>query len=292
MLEKAPCMLPELDSIEAVYVEDSSYWFVYFDRHNNWDQLKKILQSNGCIDIKQKAGCFSHLEDPNKLKTMLTETLTSEQYKTWRVNQKNLSAFFKNQQYIYSLASQLVFPARAEQIDDVGVTSRSEEAHINWLMLQTYNCLKKDRMHALSIYIGVTEALSKWEKSAAPHRFVWQIKMIAQLLESFKHINEEEFFLSYEILSALLIQFKTKIDTFATQYRDLLKCLMSPGNLKTLQEVEEKILNQAFVSLLMNDVPFNRLPIPERLDEHQTILGLHQRGFSTEAIAFVQQILD
>lgn len=32
-------MLPELDSLKAVYVNDTSYWPVYFDRDRNWDQL-------------------------------------------------------------------------------------------------------------------------------------------------------------------------------------------------------------------------------------------------------------
>lgn len=38
----APCMLPELHTLDRVYVEDPNYWHVYFD-HENWNILKLVF---------------------------------------------------------------------------------------------------------------------------------------------------------------------------------------------------------------------------------------------------------
>lgn len=38
-LPMAPCILPELESIKAVIVNDPHYWPVSFVKGKNWDQL-------------------------------------------------------------------------------------------------------------------------------------------------------------------------------------------------------------------------------------------------------------
>lgn len=35
----APCMLPELESLRSVTIEDSNYWSIRFEKEKNWEQL-------------------------------------------------------------------------------------------------------------------------------------------------------------------------------------------------------------------------------------------------------------
>jgi len=37
---RAPCLIPELDLIEEVSVDDSRYWRITFNRSDNWESLK------------------------------------------------------------------------------------------------------------------------------------------------------------------------------------------------------------------------------------------------------------
>lgn len=39
-LPLAPCMLPELNSLKAVIINDPNYWPLRFERGKNWDQLE------------------------------------------------------------------------------------------------------------------------------------------------------------------------------------------------------------------------------------------------------------
>lgn len=38
-LPMAPCMLPELNSLQKVIVDDPNYWPVSFEKDRNWSQL-------------------------------------------------------------------------------------------------------------------------------------------------------------------------------------------------------------------------------------------------------------
>lgn len=47
--------------------------------------IRRVLAKCGCIDIKQKAGCLSHLDDTDGLKSLLAQTLTTEKYSCWKI---------------------------------------------------------------------------------------------------------------------------------------------------------------------------------------------------------------
>jgi anaphase-promoting complex subunit 1 len=61
---KAPCLLPQLDRLKKIELDDDRYWKITFDKDRNFDQLKKILNANCVLNVKQRAGCLSHMEDP------------------------------------------------------------------------------------------------------------------------------------------------------------------------------------------------------------------------------------
>lgn len=56
---------------------------------------RQALAKCGCIDIKQKAGCLSHLDDPDRLKSLLAQTLTTEQYTCWKIDVRIVFIFFR-----------------------------------------------------------------------------------------------------------------------------------------------------------------------------------------------------
>lgn len=148
----APCMLPELDILKAVYIDDPNYWPVTFERGRNWDQLMKILKANGCIDIVQRAGCLSHLDDPNRLKSLLAQTLTTEKYSSWKVEPKSLLSF-SNDRLMMSLTKMMLMSPMLRHAAEHKDGSAEDLREL--IMLQAYDCLTRDKMHALGIYMAL-----------------------------------------------------------------------------------------------------------------------------------------
>lgn len=147
----APTMLPELDTLKTVYINDPNYWPVTFERGRNWDQLIEILHGNGCIDVVQRSGCLSHLDDPNRLKSLMTQTLTTEKYSTWKVESKSLLSF-TNDRLIFSLTKMMLVSSVDLSSSDEPVFGRTEELH-ELILSQIHDCLVRDKIHALGIFI-------------------------------------------------------------------------------------------------------------------------------------------
>ena len=150
----APCMLPELGTLKAVYIDDPNYWPVTFERGRNWDQLMMILGANGCIDIVQRAGCLSHLDDPNRLKSLLAQTLTTEKYSSWKVEPKNLLSF-SNDRLMVSLTKMMLMMPQLHLVDGMSEGSDASEELREMILLQAYDCLTRDKIHALGIYMAL-----------------------------------------------------------------------------------------------------------------------------------------
>lgn len=153
----APCMLPELETLKAVYIDDPNYWPVIFERGRNWDQLITMLQSNGCIDIVQRAGCLSHLDDPNRLKSLLSQTLTTEKFSSWKVEPNNLLSFSNDRLMIGLTKMMLMIPQFHLDIELKKLDNESDELR-ETLLLQAYDCLTRDKIHALGIYMALEQA--------------------------------------------------------------------------------------------------------------------------------------
>lgn len=64
IIVRAPCLLPQLNRLEKVEINDDRYWKIIFEKDRNFDQLEKILGANCVLDVKQRAGCLSREEDP------------------------------------------------------------------------------------------------------------------------------------------------------------------------------------------------------------------------------------
>lgn len=120
---------------------------------------RKILAKVGCIDIKQKAGCLSHLDDPDRLKSLLAQTLTTEQYSCWMIEPKTLSSFSndrRSQNFTRIFMSQRNSTGGSvRKIQKASKMGRDEPEIEQMVTLQFYNCLTKDKIHALPIYMSL-----------------------------------------------------------------------------------------------------------------------------------------
>lgn len=141
----APCILPELSSLQKVIVDDENYWPVSFERSRNWHQLEKALEMSAPIDIKKRTGCLSHLEDPDRLKSMLAQTLTMEQSICWQIDMNDLQQF-SSERMVKSFLSRCLETKGTD-------LSYSELVKRHQMMLLFYNAVVKDRMHLLPVYL-------------------------------------------------------------------------------------------------------------------------------------------
>ncbi|XP_030380933.1 anaphase-promoting complex subunit 1 [Scaptodrosophila lebanonensis] len=200
----APCILPELRTLEQVIVDDENYWPVCFERTRNWHQLEKALEHCAPIDIKKRTGCLSHLEDPDRLKSMLAQTLTMEQSICWQIDANDLSQFVNER---------LVKPFLSRFLDTKGTDlTYTELSKRHQLTLLFYNAVVKDRMHLLVVYLTLYDHVTK---EMYTNNDVWQVKLIDAYLCQKQQQQHE--LISVELIQMLLEIFKLQLEASARE---------------------------------------------------------------------------
>ncbi|KAH8419854.1 hypothetical protein KR009_003297 [Drosophila setifemur] len=195
----APCILPELSSLQKVIVDDENYWPVCFERSRNWHQLEKALEMNAPIDIKKRTGCLSHLEDPDRLKSMLAQTLTMEQSICWQIDMNDLQQFS---------SERMVKPFLSRCLATKGTDlSYHELIKRHQMMLLFYNAVVKDRMHLLPVYLTLYDHVTK---SMLTNIDVWQLKLIDGYLS--RHNESQHPLISVELIQMMQELFKMQME--------------------------------------------------------------------------------
>ncbi|TDG41004.1 hypothetical protein AWZ03_012572 [Drosophila navojoa] len=201
----APCILPELSTLQQVVVDDENYWPICFERSRNWHQLEKALELSAPIDIKKRTGRLSHLEDPDRLKSMLAQTLTMEQSICWQVDVNDLQQF---------ASERLVKPFLSRFLDTKGTNlSYAEQSKRHQLMLLFYNAVVKDRMHLLPVYLTLYDHVTK---QMANNNDVWQVKLIEAYLG--KSPNDEHSLISVELIQMMQEISKLSLEQAAREF--------------------------------------------------------------------------
>lgn len=59
-------------------------------------RFRRIIKKCGCVDIKQKAGCVSHIDDPTNLRSTFAYTLSTERYVCWRTHVSKINKAISN----------------------------------------------------------------------------------------------------------------------------------------------------------------------------------------------------
>ncbi|XP_055551724.1 anaphase-promoting complex subunit 1 [Wyeomyia smithii] len=277
----APCMLPELHTLSKVYVNDPNYWHVYFDK-DNWSILEKILQASGCIDIKQRAGCLSYLEDPNRLKTMLSHTLTADKYNSWKIDVKSLLAFSTDQR-ISNVANKFLLLAKRNENESI---SSVEQDIIQTLILQTYYCLTHDKMHGLSIFMNLMNNIINFE-STCPATELWQFRILAAILARKKGIPEADLLVSPDLLQSLIDRIKLLMEQLLDKTSHLIRS-------HVVAAPQDRTLNDLLSQLAHNDqlrvaqvITFYDLPM--KVLSNQTLEKLKETDYLRFVISFQQQ---
>ncbi|XP_032594835.1 anaphase-promoting complex subunit 1 [Drosophila grimshawi] len=205
----APCILPELSTLEQVIVDDENYWPVCFERSRNWHQLEKALELCAPIDIKKRTGCLSHLEDPDRLKSMLAQTLTMEQSICWQVDVNDLQQF---------ASERLVKPFLNRFLDTKGTSlSYVELSKRHQLMLLFYNAVVNDRMHLLPVYLTLFDHVTK---KMANNNDVWQVKLLDAYLCGSRIVGqpiEEHSLISVDLIQMMQEMFKLQVEDWTSE---------------------------------------------------------------------------
>ncbi|XP_017050802.1 anaphase-promoting complex subunit 1 [Drosophila ficusphila] len=195
----APCILPVLSSLQQVVVDDENYWPVCFERSRNWHQLEKALEMSAPIDIKKRTGCLSHLEDPDRLKSMLAQTLTMEQSICWQIDMNDLQQF---------ASERMVKPFLSRCLETKGTDlSYPELVKRHQMMLLFYNAVVKDRMHLLPVYLTLYDHVTK---SMLNNIDVWQLKLIDAFLSRGR--ETEHPLISVELIQMMQELFKQEME--------------------------------------------------------------------------------
>lgn len=120
----------------------------------NYNPFRKALENSACIEIKKRSGCLSHLEDPDRLKSLFSQTLTTEQFVCWEIDPKTLERF-SNEPYVIGFTDRLLHLDESE-------TSTTELALKQHLTMLFYNAVVKDKMHVLPIYLAIYKVSIKF----------------------------------------------------------------------------------------------------------------------------------
>lgn len=296
----APCMLPELHTLRKVYLNDTNYWHVYFDQ-DNWHILKDILKASGCIDIKQRAGCLSYLEDPNRLKSMLTQTLTTDKFNSWKIDAKSLLAFSTDQR-ISNLANKFLLPSVRNEIDEIESISLPERNITQMLVLQTYDCLTHDKMHGLSIFLDLMNLIINFD-SCCNASELWQFRIMAAIIARRKAILESDLLVSQDMLQSLIDRIGLRMEQILSECSHLVRSYVvgAPAE-RSLTELLSEVCDDGRVKIAklvtFYDLPIKALnnEVLKRLDKTdylQFVCGFKQQfpKLPTQTICCMAEIL-
>lgn len=225
----------------------------------------------------------------------MAQTLTTEQYKTWKIDPKNLLSFSYDQR-IVNFTNKFIYPLSGIDTDDVGISTETEDALMQKLILQAYNCLTKDKMHALSIYIGLIEATKSICSigCTSTMKYLWQIKIIATILEMYQHINENEFLLSNEILNSIILNFKGRIEKMFDTNRIVLKDVLKKGDLVRFSSLNQPTLNELVTLITFYGIPIHSgimSELKEGMNQLQVLSLLKKSNLENETVNVIKKLV-
>ncbi|XP_066581363.1 anaphase-promoting complex subunit 1 isoform X2 [Prorops nasuta] len=90
---QAPCLLPQLHSLKKIELKDDRYWEIRFEKDHNWQLVEDMLKRCNSIGVKQRVGCLSYLDDPHGFRTLVAQTLTTENVIAWAARPEQITSF-------------------------------------------------------------------------------------------------------------------------------------------------------------------------------------------------------
>ncbi|XP_055843307.1 anaphase-promoting complex subunit 1 [Episyrphus balteatus] len=283
-LPMAPCMLPDLSTLKSVIVDDQNYWPVCFEKGRNWDQLVKALEVSGCIDIKKRSGCHSHLDDPDRLKSLLAQTLTTEQYTCWKIDTKSLETFSSDPIVIGFTDRFLSVDARENKLTKV------ELERYQQLIVIFYNSVIKDKMHGLPIYLSIVNTMQAIKSNSKTYD-VWQLKLI----EIYTRMQTENILISKEIVNSVLENLKSYIESCQVSCRNHLKKFITSHCFDSLCELSSTEISKVLAVVVFYGILPNVLSLVDltgKVNYMRLLYELNKINMETSTINCIIKVLD
>lgn len=137
---KAPCLLPDLDTLTSVELIDQNYWKISFEVGTNFSKLRQCLAYNGNLFIKRRVGDLSYNRDLVNFAQQPRSTQASFLLpQTGKINRKSFSLFDLTNEVVLKFFSEGLFRATANG-DEVLVAKKSR------LATMLYDCAEDETL--------------------------------------------------------------------------------------------------------------------------------------------------
>lgn len=283
---KAPCIIPELNTLKEVKINDPRYWPITFQRDRNWDQLQLFLEYSWCIDIKQRAGCLSYLDDPQGFLTILAQTLTLDKANIWSTSADNIELFTNDdkirnfvKQYLIKdvganvCADCLIETKKKKSFKDAIVNrvcscrqyTKEEKEYMQTLAMVTYECVVKDILCALPIWTTFLKIIKSMKSDASTYN-IWQIKLLLSQIDNHnkKVINEmkidgqdiqSEPLISNEFTLAIKQRVSNIFDTWEARLTPYLRRYLGLPSSRKIGSCDDEVKKMLAGFLVYHDLP-------------------------------------
>ncbi|XP_060071238.1 anaphase-promoting complex subunit 1-like isoform X2 [Ylistrum balloti] len=209
----APCLLPELDIIEEVKITGPRYWPITFHLNKNWNNLQLVLQNNGTLYVKQRAGHLSYVEDPKGYRSMLAKSLTSDHSSHSSVKPDVVKAFTSDPRLL-ALTEYFLNTKNMKDVDFLQILSSI-----------VYECVTKEKPESIPSYVDLHQSLDRTQFGKRTGG-VCQLKLVLSYYGSRFCLGgrEEtsEQLMKLEFLMALKSKLENILDRWQTDNMDLL----------------------------------------------------------------------
>ncbi|XP_014469767.1 PREDICTED: anaphase-promoting complex subunit 1-like [Dinoponera quadriceps] len=264
---QAPCLLPQLCSLKKVELKDSRYWKIIFEKHHNWQKLENMLERRDFLSIKQRAGCLSYLEDPHGFRTLMAQTLTTENVIAWAARPEYVTAFTNDKTVLNIITYFLQWPRKevhsenikhSSQNDMQGKMPEFERYFLHVFAIILYECITKDKVSLIPLWLHIMKNLKVIEEQ--PNSFsMWQVKLVSsQISKMMNSVDKADPLLSAE--SMLAIKQKTAIilDKWEQDLKPLLKQYLISG----MVQADVETLHRMCAYLVFYRIPY---PIDDKI---------------------------
>ncbi|CAH0686482.1 unnamed protein product [Spodoptera exigua] len=315
---KAPCIIPELSTLKEVKINDPRYWPITFQRDRNWDQLKLFLEYSWCIDIKQRAGCLSYIDDPQGFLTILAQTLTLDKSNIWSTNTENIELFTNDDKIRNFVKQYLVKDVGANVCGDCLVVSRRrkgrdaalapcscraytrpERDHLQGLAMLTYDCVVKDILCALPIWTTFLKIIKTMKPEPTSYH-IWQIKLLLSQIDNHNRrtMNEmkvddqeatNEPLISNEFTLAIKQKVSNIFDSWESRLAPFLRKYLGLPSSRKISGCDDDVKKILSGFLVYHDLPKGAMKDAVGDDELSVLLQLE--GVSMEGMSKVCDLL-
>ncbi|XP_056632382.1 anaphase-promoting complex subunit 1 isoform X1 [Diorhabda sublineata] len=241
---KGPGIIPDLNTLTKVEVNDERYWPVVFERGKNWNLLEKILSTTGYIEVKQRAGCLSYILDKFGYRSQLARTLTHSLVVPWDPSPSSITLFTSDK-------SVKLFCRYFLSSDNATESSLLEASLKQTLSKITYDAVVKDKLIVIVVYIALVKVILDLENNPCPMN-IWQFKIIAKRVMK-SHCSN---LLSKEIILSLRQEYMKIFDKWEDNMKQVLQRYLQ-GVLDFSGSTDNLLSKKLSAYVIFFDFPWN-----------------------------------